>query len=168
MELILLILFLFIVIQRLMELVVARSNRKWMLQRGAIEYGEGHYALFIVLHVSFFVSILLESFSITYPYVPLFWPAFIVFAGLQVLRIWCMTTLGRRWNTRILVLPDEKPVQKGLYKYISHPNYVIVFFELIVIPVMFQAYVTALVFPALHLLVLRVRIPVEEKALLKS
>ncbi|MCA1009418.1 isoprenylcysteine carboxyl methyltransferase family protein [Halobacillus halophilus] len=159
------ILFTFLVIQRLAELAVARSNRKWMLTRGAIESGENHYILFIVLHTLFFVSLFTEFAFTSYHYSRFFYLFLSIFILLQLLRIWCISSLGRRWNTRILVLPDEKPIIKGPYKYIPHPNYVIVFFELLFIPLLFQAYITAIVFPFLHLLVLMVRIPAEEKAL---
>ncbi|MBH0229524.1 isoprenylcysteine carboxyl methyltransferase family protein [Halobacillus yeomjeoni] len=158
-------LFVFLIVQRLAELVIAQSNRKWMLERGAIEKGEDHYFLFIALHALFFVSILIEASIRPYEANWIFYIAFPLFLILQGLRIWCITSLGRRWNTRVLVLPDEQPIQKGLYRYIRHPNYVIVFYELLIIPILFQAYLTAFIFPILHLLVLKVRIPVEEKAL---
>ncbi|MGP4075276.1 isoprenylcysteine carboxyl methyltransferase family protein [Halobacillus sp. K22] len=160
------ILFAFLVIQRLGELGLARSNRKWMLNRGAIESGENHYILFIILHSLFFVSLLLEFTLTSYQHTSsIFYVSLSMFIVLQVLRIWCISSLGRRWNTRILVLPDEQPLKKGPYQFIPHPNYVIVFLELLFIPLLFQAYITALVFPFLHLLVLKVRIPAEEKAL---
>ena len=159
------ILFSFLVIQRLAELALARSNRKWMMNRGAIESGENHYILFIVLHSLFFVSLFSEFAFTSYHYSRVFYLSLSMFILLQVLRIWCISSLGRRWNTRILTLPDEKPIKKGPYRYIPHPNYVIVFFELLFIPLLFQAYITAIVFPFLHLLVLMVRIPAEEKAL---
>lgn len=165
MENLLIALYFFLVLQRLAELVIARSNRRWMIERGAQEIGENHYFLFIVLHSLFFVSIGLEFYLTSFQWNPLFYPALTVFLILQILRIWCIATLGRRWNTRILVLPDEEPISKGLYRIIKHPNYVIVFFELLAIPVLFHAYLTALIFPFLHLMVLRVRIPAEEKAL---
>ncbi|WLR49503.1 isoprenylcysteine carboxylmethyltransferase family protein [Halobacillus litoralis] len=94
-----------------------------------------------------------------------FYIALAGFFVLQVLRLVCIRTLGKRWNTRILVLPDEEPIRKGIYRFVKHPNYVIVFFELMIIPVLFHAYLTALIFPFLHLLVLTVRIPAEERAL---
>lgn len=165
MEILLWLIFSFLIFQRLGELALANRNRKWMLERGAKERGEGHYFLFIILHSLFFLSIMAEYIWTSYLFTPLFYVAFFVFIILQVLRVWCISTLGKRWNTRILVIPGEEPIRKGIYKYIRHPNYVIVFFELLVIPVLFHAYTTALVFPFLHLLVLTVRIPAEERAL---
>ncbi|SEH80390.1 15-methylpalmitoyl-4-hydroxy-2-pyrone 4-O-methyltransferase [Halobacillus karajensis] len=165
MEIFLWMIFSFIIFQRLGELVLASRNRKWMLKRGAREWGQGHYFLFILLHTAFFMAIIIEFVWTSFQQQPLFYPALAIFLTLQVLRMACIKTLGKRWNTRILVMPEEKPIRKGIYRYIKHPNYVIVFFEMMVIPVLFHAYLTALVFPFLHLLLLTIRIPVEEKAL---
>ncbi|WP_079480005.1 isoprenylcysteine carboxyl methyltransferase family protein [Halobacillus salinus] len=158
-------LFSFLIFQRLSELAIAKSNKKWMLERGGREIGQEHYFLFILLHTLFFVSILVE-FSLTdfsWSYVT--WIALTFFSFLQLLRIYCIATLGRRWNTRIIIIPEEKPIQKGLYRFMSHPNYTIVFFELIAIPLLFHAYITAVIFPVFHLLILRIRIPAENRAL---
>ncbi|MCA0970397.1 hypothetical protein LCM20_07335 [Halobacillus litoralis] len=165
MESLLFLLFGFLLIQRLGELVIANSNKRWMMDRGGKESGQEHYILFIILHTCFFLSILIEFMSTGFEWSLLSWFALGSFFILQLLRVWCIATLGRRWNTRIIILPDEEPIKKGLYRLIRHPNYVIVFFELAVIPILFHAYVTALIFPLLHLLVLKVRIPAEERAL---
>ncbi|ELK44177.1 MULTISPECIES: isoprenylcysteine carboxylmethyltransferase family protein [unclassified Halobacillus] len=166
MELLLWLILIFLVVQRLAELQIADRNKEWMMERGAKEWGKGHYFLFLILHTLFFLSLLGDFLLTPAPEPgPLFFTALLSFIVLQALRIWCIGTLGKRWNTRIIVLPDEEPINRGLYRYIKHPNYVIVFFELLVIPVLFQAYVTAFVFPFLHLLVLQVRIPAEERAL---
>lgn len=165
MEIFLWMIFAFLIFQRLGELALANRNRKWMLERGAKEWGERHYFLFIILHSLFFLSVIVEYIWTPYLFTPFFYFAFGAFILLQILRVWCISTLGKRWNTRILVIPEEEPFRKGIYKYIRHPNYVIVFFELLVIPFLFHAYLTALVFPFLHLLVLAVRIPAEERAL---
>ncbi len=79
-----------------------------------------------------------------------------------------MHTLGRFWNTKIIVLPGVTVIKKGPYRYIKHPNYVIVAVELFVIPLLIGAQLTAFLFPILHLLLLRVRIPSEEKALTRA
>lgn len=165
MEKILWILLILLVLQRFGELLLANSNRRWMMERGARESGADHYYLFILLHTLFFISLLTEFTFATVRVNWLFQLAMGMFVLLQVLRIWCIYSLGRRWNTRILVLPDEKPLKRGPYRFISHPNYVIVFWELLFIPILFGAYLTALVFPFFHLLVLMVRIPAEERAL---
>jgi methyltransferase len=83
----------------------------------------------------------------------------------QLARIWSITSLGRYWNTKIIILPGSDLVKRGPYKYVKHPNYIIVGVELFVIPMMFSTYWTAIIFPFLHLLLMTVRIPAEEKAL---
>ncbi len=165
MERILVVLYLLIIIQRLGELWLAKSNFNWMMSKGGKETGEEHYFLFILLHSLFFISLAVEFFFSTRQFTSLFVPFFIMFLILQVLRVWCITSLGRRWNTRIIVLPSEKLVSKGPYRLIKHPNYLIVFMELVVIPIMFQAYMTAVIFPVFHLALMTIRIPAENQAL---
>lgn len=152
--------------QRLVELIIAKNNEKWMKERGGIEAGSEHYRWFIYLHTLFFLSILIESniqqnstmISFNYVY-------FLVFLAAQLARIWCIYSLGRFWNTKIIVLPRVALIKKGPYKYVKHPNYIIVAVELFIIPMLFEAYITAIVFPIFHIMLLRVRIPAEEKAL---
>ncbi len=81
------------------------------------------------------------------------------------MRVWCIVSLGKFWNTKIIVLPKVVMIKKGPYKYMKHPNYLIVFVELFTIPAMFGAYITAILFPILHLLLLTIRIPAEDRAL---
>lgn len=156
----------FIIGQRLVELVIAKNNEKWMKARGGIEAGSEHYKWFVYLHILFFISIMLEIFSkpdhvtIGFNYV-----YFTLFFAAQLTRIWCIYSLGRFWNTKIIILPRVALIKKGPYKYVKHPNYIIVAVELFIIPMLFGAYITAVVFPILHILLLRIRIPAEEKAL---
>src|SRR5690625_2291965 len=160
------IIILFIIGQRLTELFIANKNEQWMKDRGGIEVGNEHYKFFILLHIIFLISLLIEvnaiylqsgvSFNIYF---------FIVFLLAQFVRVWCILSLGRFWNTKIIVMPKVVLIKKGPYKYVKHPNYIVVFIELFVIPSMFGAYKTAMIFPALHLLLLSVRIPSEDRAL---
>lgn len=161
-------LLLFIVIQRLAELIIARKNEKKLKMRGALEFGQSHYKYFIILHSTFFLSIIIEYYFSKFSKPGFFISLFIIFIILQLGRIWVISTLGERWNTKIIVLPSEKLVSRGLYKYIKHPNYLIVTIELIVIPLMFHAYITTVVFSICNLILLRVRIREENKALLQS
>lgn len=136
-----------------------------MIKHGGVEVEAKHYQLFIWLHTLFFLSIFME-WSIFKGGVLWLSPFLLVlFVTLQGLRVWCIASLGRKWNTRIIVIPNEPLIERGPYQYIKHPNYMIVFFELLVIPLLFQAFVTAFLFPLLHLLVLMIRVPAEERAL---
>ncbi|WP_067725530.1 isoprenylcysteine carboxyl methyltransferase family protein [Oceanobacillus damuensis] len=159
------VLFIIIIFQRLIELVIARRNEKWMKERGAIEREADHYKWFIIIHVLFFIFILTETFWRDNSTLPLNYTLLIFFILTQLGRVWCIASLGKFWNTKIIILPGEQLVSKGPYKYVKHPNYIIVGLELFIIPLLFGAIITAVIFPLLHILLLTVRIPAEERAL---
>ena len=155
----------FVIAQRLVELRIARRNELWMKKQGAKEYGERHYIFMVLIHVSFFVSLIAEVFFVRRGLSP-YWPFFLaVFILVQLARVWVIASLGKYWNTKIIVLPNIQVVAKGPFKYVRHPNYLIVTIELIVIPLIFQAYFTAIIFFVLNQVILAIRIPAEEKAL---
>jgi len=162
------ILFVFIIFQRLAEVFIAKKNEKKLKKRGAIEFGKEHYKYFIILHSTFFISIIIENTFLQVNEYGFLSSLFIMFIILQLARVWVISTLGERWNTKIIVLPSEKLVKKGLYKYIKHPNYLIVTMELIIIPLLFHAYITAVIFSICNFMLLKVRIKEENKALLYS
>jgi methyltransferase len=162
------ILFGLIIIQRLIELLIAKRNEKWMKKKGAFEIGREHYKWFVIIHSLFFLSIFIEVLLRNGAALPFNYILFTLFLLTQAGRIWCISSLGKFWNTKIIVLPGSSLVKKGPYKYVKHPNYFIVGLELFIIPLLFGAYITAAVFPILHVLLLRIRIPYEEKALNKA
>ncbi|MFA7359428.1 MAG: isoprenylcysteine carboxylmethyltransferase family protein [Candidatus Kapaibacterium sp.] len=153
----------FIIVVRIIELIIAKNNEKWLRSEGAVEYGREHYKYFILLHTGFFISMITEynlsPFSET-NYIPMF-----LFFIVQIFRLSIFISLGKYWNTRILVIPGRTLVKKGLYRYIKHPNYIIVIFEFILIPLSFSLFVSMLIFSVLNLVLLSVRIKVENKAL---
>jgi len=155
-----------IVVQRLLELRLARRNAAWARSQGAIEFGADHYHWFFPLHVGWLLGCLIEGLA-RGPILSARWwfwlAAFVVAQGLRGLAI---ASLGRRWNTRILVIPGRPPVTAGLYRVLAHPNYIAVGIELASVPLMFGAVWTALVASACNLvLLLGVRIPAETAAL---
>ena len=154
-----------VIIQRIAELRVARRNEKVMRERGAVEYGQSHYAAIVALHAVWFVGMIGEVVILTRPINP-FWPALLLVVLLaQGLRYWAIRSLGTQWNTKILVLPKAKAVAKGPYRYIKHPNYVAVVIELLLFPMIFSAYLTAITASLINLYLLRIRIRDEEHAL---
>lgn len=153
--------------QRLVELKIAKNNEKWMKSRGGIEKGRQHYKWFVLLHVCFFGSIIVETSVINNEVFSINYVLLFIFLTAQAGRFWCIQSLGRFWNTKVIVLPGVIHLKKGPYKYVKHPNYIIVAAELFVIPLFVGAVMTAILYPILHLLLLRVRIPEEEKALTK-
>ncbi len=151
--------------QRLLELVLARRNERKVRARGAVERGRKHYSFIVALHASWLVCTLVEG-LLRGPDLPAFWPVpLALFLLVQPLRYWAIFSLGERWNTKILVVPGEKPVERGPYRYLNHPNYVVVVVEILTFPLIFGAWVTALVFTALNAALLLVRIREENRAL---
>ncbi|MBO0588479.1 isoprenylcysteine carboxyl methyltransferase family protein [Sporosarcina sp. E16_8] len=154
-----------VILQRLIELVVAKRNEKWMRSQGAFEAGAAHYPLMVAMHTAFFISLLAEVILLDRSLSSVWILFLVIFLVAQIARIWCLTSLGKFWNTKIIILPGADVVQKGPYKWVRHPNYVIVTTELLVLPLMFGAYLTAIIFTLLNVWMLSVRIPAEEKAL---
>lgn len=156
-----------VIAQRVAEVMYARRNEAWLREKGAVEYGQSHYKFLVLMHAGFFVVFLAEWLAgpgMLHPLWPLLLTLFLI---VQIFRGWMFRSLGRFWNTKILVVPGEKLVADGIYSgKIRHPNYVIVSLELLLLPLIFQAYVTAAVFTVLNAgLLWFVRIPAEEAAL---
>jgi len=152
-------------VQRLVELVLARRNERRARARGAVERGRSHYLFIVALHSLWLLATLIEG-LLRGPELPALWPIpLALFLLVQPLRYWALVSLGERWNTKILVVPGAKPIRRGPYKYLSHPNYVVVVVEILTCPLIFGAWVTALVFTVLNAAVLWVRVREENRAL---
>jgi methyltransferase len=152
--------------ERLAELLIARRNLAWSLERGGVEVGAGHYPVMVVLHTAFLVGCLAEVILLDRPFLPaLGWSMLAIVVAAQVLRWWCITSLGPRWNTRVVVIPGAPRVNGGPYRLFSHPNYVAVVAEGIALPLVHTAWITALVFTVLNAALLTRRITTENAAL---
>ncbi|MBB5323049.1 methyltransferase [Anoxybacillus tepidamans] len=151
---------------RMAELIIAKRNERALKAMGAKEFGKLHYRWMVIMHVLFLLSFLLEALykgARLSRWWSLFLPMFLI---VQVLRIWTIFSLGTFWNTKILVLPNVPVVVKGPYRFLRHPNYLVVTLEIILIPLLFQAYGTAVVFSILNAYTLSIRISLEEKTLM--
>ncbi|ETP67812.1 isoprenylcysteine carboxyl methyltransferase [Planococcus glaciei CHR43] len=156
----------FVIIQRLLEVLYAKSNERRMKSQGAIEAGAEHYKWIVLLHVLFFVSLTAEVLFHQQGLGPAWLVFLIVFLIAQVLRVWALASLGPYWNTKIIVLPGAQKVKRGPYRWLPHPNYIVVALEIAALPLLFGAWRTALIFTVANaLLLLLVRIPAEENAL---
>jgi methyltransferase len=154
-----------VAVQRLFELVLARRNERRARARGAVERGRSHYPFIVALHILWLISTLVEG-LLRGPNFPAYWPVpLAMFLLVQPLRYWAIFSLGETWNTRILVVPGVKAVGRGPYRYLKHPNYVVVVVEILAFPLIFGAWITALVFTVLNAAVLSVRIREEIRAL---
>jgi methyltransferase len=155
-----------LVAERLVELALSTRNTRRTLAAGGIETGRGHYRVMVVFHAAFLAACAVE---------PLLWPrawppaaslAALALALLAMaLRWWAVATLGDRWSTRIVVLPGAPTVGGGPYRYLRHPNYLAVVVELLAVPLLGGAVVTAALATLGNVLLLAVRIPAEERAL---
>lgn len=147
--------------QRLLELALARSNTRALLARGAREIGRAHYPLFVILHASWLAAI---AASTPLRMAPI-WPLIMVFAVLQLARVWVIWTLGPYWTTRVITLAGAPIVRSGPYRFVRHPNYWIVVGEIAILPLAFQNWPVAVIWSVLNALLLRHRIGVENAAL---
>jgi methyltransferase len=155
-----------VAVERGVELVVSTVNARRALALGGVESGQGHYPAMVALHAGLLVAAPLEVMVAGRTFLPwLGWPMLAAVIGAQVLRWWCIATLGRRWNTRVVVVPGLPLVRRGPYRRFRHPNYVAVVVEGIALPLVHTAWVTALGFTILNALVLRVRLRIENAAL---
>jgi len=153
-----------VMLLRIGELVLSKSNEKWLLRNGAVEYGQKHYPFIVALHILFISSLIIE-YTIKQPvsfnlFMLLFYVTLIVF------KTWVIVSLGKCWNTKIYHIPGMPLVKKGPYSYFKHPNYLIVVAEIAVIPLIFHLYFTAITFTLLNTILLFIRIKEENKAML--
>lgn len=153
-------------LERLVELVVSKRNAEWSFARGAKEFGRPHYVVMVAIHTALLLGCVVEPWALHRPFIAwLGWPMLGVVALSQGLRWWCIESLGPRWNTRVIVLPNAPLVRQGPYRFLHHPNYVAVVAEGIALPLVHTAWVTAALFTVANAILLRVRVGVENAAL---
>ena len=148
-------------LQRLIELEVARRNTTRLLAQGAVEHGAEHYSWLVLFHAAWLAAICFRAI----PDAPANWGWLTLFLALQIGRLWVQFSLGRFWTTRVISQPGAPLIRSGPYRFLRHPNYVVVTAEIAVLPLVFGEWLIALVFSAVHALLLRERIRIEEEAL---
>ena len=149
----------FVLLQRLAELVIARINTRRLLTKGAYEVGADHYPVMVGMHALWLISLIFWGYD-----QPVHYGWLALFGILQILRVWILGTLGSRWTTRIIILP-EPLVLRGPFRFLRHPNYTLVVAEIIVVPMVLGLVWVAAVFTVLNALMLYVRIRAENRAL---
>jgi methyltransferase len=150
----------FLTVQRLIELWWAKRNEARLLAAGGVEYGRSHLLLIILFHAAWMGGLWLLAYD--RPVDGLFFAIFVI---LQVVRLWILLTLGQRWTIRIIVLPGERLIARGPYRFLRHPNYAVVSGEIAIVPLALGLPIYALLFTVLNAAVLAVRIPAENAAL---
>ncbi|MBW8304283.1 MAG: hypothetical protein K0M78_10145 [Brevundimonas sp.] len=146
--------------QRLGELVLARKNTARLMAQGGVETGAGHYPLIVALHAAWLVGLFLLAWDR-----PVNWFWMGLFVVLQLGRVWVIASLGARWTTRIITVPGENLVRRGPYRFVSHPNYIVVAAEIAVLPLVFGLTAFAAIFSVLNAAILAIRIRTEAGAL---
>jgi methyltransferase len=152
---------LLVALQRVGELALSRRNERRLKAAGAVEHGAGHYPVMVALHATWLVAIFLLVPGDREPH----WPLLGLFLALQAARVWVIASLGDRWTTRVLVVPDGPLIRRGPYRWLDHPNYWIVASEIALLPLAFGAWTVALAYSVANAGVLAWRIAVEDKAL---
>lgn len=147
-------------LERLGELWLANRNTKRLIAAGGHEVAPGHYPLIVALHAAWLTALWWLA-----PARPANLPLLMLFGLVELARLWVLQTLGRRWTTRIIVVPDETLVRRGPYRYLDHPNYAVVVAEIALLPLVFGLWRTALVFTLLNAAALAIRIRQENRAL---
>jgi methyltransferase len=152
--------------ERLAELLVSQRNARLAFSEGGVETGRRNYAAMVVVHALFPFACGLEVVALHRPFPYVLGPtALAVALAAQGLRWWVVATLGRRWNTRIIVVPGSRPITGGPYRFLRHPNYLAVLVEAAAVPLVHGAWLSAMVFVAANAALLAFRIPAEERAL---
>jgi methyltransferase len=149
-----------VTLERIAELWLARSNTQRLLAEGAREHAPGHYPPIVAVHAAWLAS--LWWLALARP-IDGFWLA--LFVLIEIGRIWVLVSLGKRWTTRIVVLPDAPLVRCGPYRFVNHPNYVVVVAEIAVLPLVFGLWEISLLFSVLNAVLLTLRIRAENRAL---
>lgn len=153
-------------LERIAEMVISTRNAAWSFSQGGVEHGRGHFPFMVVLHTGFLFGCVAEAWLLNRPFLPaLGWSMFALALGAQGIRWWVIATLGRRWNTRVIVVPGLEPISAGPYRFLRHPNYVAVVIEGIALPLLHSAWITAAVFTVANAGLLWVRIRCEDRAL---
>jgi len=154
--------------ERIYELVVSRRNAAAAFARGGREYGLRHFPFMVALHTGLLLACIAEVVLLNRPFIPLLgWPMLVIALACQAARYWIIASLGPQWNTRVIVVPGAGRVaNRGLYRWFTHPNYVVVAVEGIALPLVHSAWITAIAFTVLNaILLLGFRIPTENRAL---
>jgi len=160
------ILLVLVAIERIVELVISKRNLTWSFAQGGIEFGRSHYKYMVVIHVFLLLGSLIEVWIVRPLLNPtLSWTMFALAIASQGLRWWCIGSLGRRWNTLVVIIPGKAAVTDGPYKWFKHPNYVAVVIEGFALPMVGFAWRTAVIFTVLNTFVLRARLKSENAAL---
>jgi methyltransferase len=150
----------FVTAQRLIELPIARANTARLLAAGGREVAPRHYPFIVAFHAVWLATLWWLA-----PGEPINLLFLALFVLAQIGRVWVLRTLGDRWTTRIIIVPGEKLVASGPYRFVDHPNYLVVVAEIALLPLVFGLEEVAMLFSAINAALLAVRLTAETRAL---
>lgn len=160
------ILLVIVAIERIVELVISKRNLRWSFAQGGIEFGRSHYKYMVAIHVFLLGGSLIEVWLFRPTLTPtLSWMMFLLAIASQALRWWCISSLGKRWNTLVVIIPGKPLSKAGPYRFFKHPNYMAVIIEGFALPMVGSAWRTAAIFTILNAAVLTARVRSENAAL---
>ena len=155
-----------VALERLFEMRLSDRNAKLAFAQGGLEFGQRHFIFMKGLHTALLLGAALEVLLLHRPFIPeLGFPMLGLALAAQSLRYWAVSSLGTRWNVRVIVIPGAPAIRRGPYQYMRHPNYVAVVLEGIALPLIHSAWITACVFSVLNAGLLWIRISCEERSL---
>ena len=150
----------YLIICRIVELLISRRNTTRLIKEGAKEFFPFHYKFLVLFHITFIIYFMIKSFDnidLNYRYI-------FLFIFIQLVRFKIIFDLGKYWTTRIIVVEKKKLIKTGLYRFFRHPNYIVVFFEIILICIIFNDYEALLYFSLINTILIFIRIYYEERA----
>ena len=152
---------------RLVEIWLSKRNKRWLAEKGVAKVPEPRFRWMVLFHIGVLVSAGLEVVLLQRPFLPVLALAMsLIFALANFLRWWVIHTLSRHWNVGVMASLQLGVVTDGPFRWVRHPNYLAVFVELVALPLIHTAWLTALVGSILHTWILRQRVSVEEATLL--
>ncbi len=158
----------FTILQRVAELFISKKNEKFILSKGGMIIKEGNYIFMVLLHTFWLLTLAYSALYLDLNFSPyFFWTSLIVFIVGQILRITAIKTLGNRWSTRVVILPEAPAINSGIFKWFRHPNYLGVILELVSLPMMASLFNLSIIFSLLNFIILFFRIRLEEENLKK-
>lgn len=154
---------------RLLEMRISRQHQQSLMARGIREGRDPAFGWIVVLHVGVLAGSFAEVWALRRPFIPLLAiPMLVLFVLANLLRWWVIATMAEHWNVRVMESLSLGVVTHGPFRFIRHPNYLALFVEMLAIPLIHTAYLTALIGGIVHVLILRSRIVHEEAVLMAS
>jgi methyltransferase len=154
---------------RLVELRISKRHQKEMAVRGAAKVDEPKFRWMVLLHTAVLIGAALEVVFLKRPFLPwLAAPMFVIFLAANGVRWWVIRSLGEHWNVQVVDSTRLGVVTSGPFRYVRHPNYAAVFSELLALPLIHTAWITAVAGAIAHLGVLAQRLSTEERVLLAN